>query len=95
MIAHEVGAPRECIEEDAKLYGLKHLVSIDCKEVRRRVFRNQKEYLEMIEVGKIVYNIIGEGKINVEGLSKQDRQALETYRKQRPTMNYTDVALRP
>ena len=42
----------------------------------------------MSVLGKIVYKIVCETGVNVEGLSKQDTQALETYRKQRPTMNF-------
>ena len=55
----------------------------------------EQEYREMIERGKIVYNIIEKGDISVEELSKRNRETLEIYRKQRSTMNYTDIVLRP
>ena len=49
----------------------------------------------MMKRGEIVYENIGKRKFSVEGLDKRNRQAMETYRKRRPTMNYTDVALLP
>lgn len=93
-IAHELDAPRECIEQDIKLHGLTPLQSIDVKKLRDDLLVRQNDYCEKIELGKEVYNIIGEGRVEMEALSKQHCEAMNAYINRKPNRTYEDIVLR-
>ena len=93
-IAHEMDVPRECIEQDSVLNGLKPLPTVDDEELRHRLSLGQREYEQTLELGKKIYGIVGEGNVKVQSLSKHDKEALDTYIKQKPNRDYTDIILR-
>ena len=74
-IVQEMDAPYECIEQDVELSGLKPLPIIDCDEVRERLFLGQREYEQMLEFGKMIYTVVGEGDVKVQSLGKHDKEA--------------------
>ena len=87
-------APRECIEQDAELHGLKPLPTVDYDEIRERLSLGQREYDQTIELGKMVYSVVGEGNVKVQSLSKRHKEALDIYINQKPSRDYTDILLR-
>ena len=75
---------------------LGHIAIIEKEDVRKRLINNNKVYLQRVTVGEQVSNILSEGEIREESLSKEDRYALDLYRTQRSLVdNINDVLLRP
>ena len=69
---------------------------IEEEAVRKRLINNNKVYLQRVTVGEQVSNILSEGEIREESLSKEDMYALDLYRAQRSRVdNINDVVLRP
>ena len=95
LMAQEMKVPLECIEEDAKREGLTTLPSIDDEVLDRELLNGMKEYNKKLARGKGVYEKLGKGEVVVESLSKRNREALESYRKQKPNRDYSDIVLRP
>jgi len=74
---------------------LGHIAIIEKEDVRKRLINNNKVYLQRVTVGEQVSNILSEGEIREESLSKEDRYALDLYRTQRSRVdNINDVVLR-
>ena len=93
-IAHDMEAPQACIEQDTKLNGLKPLPNINYDELERELRLDHKEYQQMIERGKMINKVLEKGEVDVEGLSKHNRKALDMYIKRKPIRDYTDIVLR-
>ena len=94
QIAHDMEAPQACIEQDTKLNGLKPLPNINYDELERELRLDHKEYQQMIERGKMINKVLENGEVDVEGLSKHNRKALDMFIKRKPIRDYTDIVLR-
>ena len=55
---------------------------------------DNKDYLDTIELGRRVNNVIDKGIVHEESLDKHRKDALKLYRKQKPTRDLTQVELR-
>ena len=90
---------RQKIEELARKEGIPTPKDISVAEseedLREDLLRDNKYYLEKIELGKKIDDIMSEGVILEESLTKERKLALDLYRKQRPRFNILDVKLRP
>ena len=75
-IAQEEGASLECIKEQT-FPATKTLLDIETLEAE--MFKHNQEYLENIELGKQVNNIIDKGVIIEESLIKEHKYALDLY----------------
>ena len=91
-IALQENAPMSCIEEDQG-YGVKTLV--DEKGLEEDLYQDNQKYLENIELGKKISTILDKGVIREESLTKERKDALGLYRKQRPHFDILNVQLRP
>jgi len=67
----------------------------DKKNLRESMLQDNKDYLETIDMGKQINEIIDEGVVHEESLVKYRKDALKLYLKQRPTRDMTQVELRP
>ena len=68
---------------------------MDKDDLRERLSRNNQHYLEKIELGKNISTILDEGVVQEDSLSKEDKSALEIYRRQEPRCDISAVQLRP
>ena len=85
-IAQQENIPLEhCIDQT----GLpsSSLAGLDVSTLREKLLYNNQRYLEKIELGKQVVSIIDEGIVREESLEKNDKDALDMYRKQRPRID--------
>ena len=64
------------------------------EDMREDLLLDNKYYLEKIELGKKIDDIISEGVILEESLNEERKVALDLYRKQRPRFNTLDIKLR-
>ena len=87
-IAQQEGASSECIGEQTSL------AALDIETLEVEMFKDNQKYLENIELGKQVDNIIDKGVIREESLIKERKYALDLYRKQRSCFDITTVQLR-
>jgi len=67
----------------------------DKRKLRESMLQDNKDYLEAIDMGKQINEIIDEGIVHEESLVKYRKDALKLYLKQRPTRDMTQVELRP
>ena len=59
------------------------------------MLQDNQKYLDTIELGKQVNSVIDKGVVHEESLSKRRKDALDLYRKQKPTRDMLQVELRP
>ena len=85
-IAQQEEAPLECIEEIEK-------TNIE-ENLETEMLKDNQKYLDMIEYGKKVANILDKGIVREESLSKDRKQCLDLYRKQEPKFDLSSVQLR-
>ena len=62
---------------------------------KRTCSQDNQKYLDNIELGKQVNTVIAKGIVQEESVSKRRKDALDLYRKQRPTRDMLQVELRP
>ncbi len=99
-IRHEIKKEREIkqqrVEEIARENGYEIPDEIEpFHEVRARCLRNYQLYLEKIELGRKVMEIIESGDVVYESLCKTDKEAFDLYRKRKPRFDNTISILRP
>ena len=70
-------------------------INIDKTNLRESMLRDNKNYLETIDMGKQIHEIVDEGIVHEESLVKYRKDALKLYLKQKPTRDMTQVELRP
>ena len=87
-IAQQEGTSLECIGEQTSL------AALDIETLEVEMFKDNQKYLENIELGKQVDNIIDKGVIREESLIKERKYALDLYRKLRSCFDITTVQLR-
>ena len=87
-IAQQEGASLECIGEQTSS------AALDIETLEVEMFKDNQKYLENIELGKQVDNIIDKGVIREESLIKVRKYALDLYRKLRSCFDITTVQLR-
>ena len=85
-IAHQEGIIPNLSEE----YEVENASSL-----KEELLQTNKDYLEKIELGHRVANILDEGTVHEESLKKSYKDALDLYRKQRPIIDIQSVKLRP
>ena len=70
-------------------------LTIDPAILREDLLLDNQEYLYQIELGKQISNIMDEGVVREESLTSDRKKALVLYRKTKPTIEISDVNLRP
>ncbi|MEC8567183.1 MAG: hypothetical protein VXY56_02680, partial [Pseudomonadota bacterium] len=68
---------------------------LDKADLRSKLVNLNKVYLERVQYGEEISNILGEGEINEECLTKEHKYALDLYRQKRLRLNINEVILRP
>ena len=64
------------------------------QSLEEQMLKQNQEYLDRLELGKQVAQIINKGTVLEESLSKERKNALELYRKQKPCINIRKAELR-
>ena len=97
-IAQQEDAPLECIDAQ-RVKGTKSLEvveeKIDKEAVRKEMVEENQQYIDKIELGRMIASIIDEENIYEQSLSKEKQEALLLFRSQQPQFNIIDVELRP
>ena len=68
--------------------------SLNKDDLRELLSRNNRHYLEQIELGKNISSILDEGVVREESLTKEHKLALDIYRRQEPRCDISTVQLR-
>ena len=68
---------------------------LDTPSLREDMLRDNKIYLYKIEIGKQISSIMDEGIVQEDSLTRDRKEALELFRKQRPKFDIACVKLRP
>ena len=69
--------------------------TLDMTNLEEELLQDKRDYLDNIELGKEINTIIDKGVVQEESLSKHRKDALDLYRKQKPTRDMFQVELRP
>ena len=70
------------------------VIESSIEDLRAQLMKNNQIYLNKIELGKQIADIVDEGKVREESLEREHKEALEMYRKQRSFFDIGDVKLR-
>lgn len=65
------------------------------EDIRTQLTKNNQIYLNKIDLGKQIADIVDEGEVREESMEKEHKEALDMYRKQRSSFDISDVKLRP
>ena len=84
IISHDIESPLECYEQSQAIP----------ESVREEMLRRNDEYLEKMEMGRQVYEVLQEGAVKEGSLSFKHKEALDLFRKERSVMNVDDIQLR-
>ena len=95
ILMNEEESKRQKIEEGANQEGVSMERYEEITDLRQDLLKDNQLYLEKIELGKKIADIIDEGVVREGSLTKDRKLALELYRKQRPCFDITSVQLRP
>ena len=90
-IVQQENAPLECIQVQSS----PAKTPLDIETLEEELLQDNQDYLENIEVGKQINTIIDKGVVREESLSRHRKDALDLYRKQKPTRDMLQVELRP
>ena len=69
--------------------------NIDEEGLRKILRIKNQEYEEKIELGKVIYKILGEDNLKQESLDKCHKEALDLYMKQKQDIDQENTILRP
>jgi hypothetical protein len=85
----QVGLKRKCeeLKEDTSI--------IDIEALDKALLKKSQEYSEKVSLGEEIYKILGKGEVEPESLTLEWKEALDTYIKQKPLINYDDITLKP
>ena len=89
-IAQMEDIPTQCYEE-LKTSSVTHA---KCVSLREELMYDNAVYLETITLGREISDIIDEGVVKEESLSRERRKALDLYRKQTSLLNVEEIELR-
>jgi hypothetical protein len=88
--------------EDVKQAGMKRKYNevasvnkIDTQALKKALLKKSQEYSEKVSLGEEIYKILGEGEVESKSLTLEWKEALDTYIKQKPLINYDDITLKP
>ena len=90
-IAQQEGIPIDCCDDQLKPFSCDMYI----QSLRADLLKGNQEYLDKIELGRKITMIIGEGTVKEESLTKNQKDALYLYRKQRSRRDIVQVELRP
>ena len=100
-VQQEKEEKRQQVVETAQSLGLaipeevKKSEAFDKKDLRSKLENLNKVYLERVRYGEEISNILCEGEINEECLTKEHKHALDLYRQKRLRLDIDEVILRP
>ena len=100
-IQQEREAKRQRVVETAQNLGfsipdeVKESQMLDKDDLRSKLENLNKLYLERVQYGEEISNILGEGEINEECLTREQKHALELYHQKRLRLDINEVILRP
>ena len=91
---------RQKVEEIAHQDGIsinlpKEFEYEDIASLEEELLQTNKEYLEKIELGHQIADILDKGTVHEESLERSYKDALDLYRKQRPRIDIQSAQLRP
>ena len=89
-IAFNIEAPSECYAQSLPTLP-KPILD---ETVKEEMTRRNEEYLEKIDIGRQVYDVLLEGVVREGSLSSQHKEALDLFRKESSVMNVGDIQLR-
>ena len=90
-IALQENAPMSCIEEDQ---GSDGNTLVEEERLEEEMRRDNQKYLQNIELGKKISDIVDKGVIREESLTKERKVALVLYRKQQPRFDLATMKLK-
>ena len=99
-VQQEKEEKRQQVVETAQNLGLsipdevKESKVLDKADLRSKLVNLNKVYLERVQYGEEISNILGEGEINEECLTKEHKYALDLYRQKRLRLDINEVVLR-
>ena len=67
----------------------------DDEHLKESMHVDKKEYLKTIDLGRRINAILDEGEVPEESLKRHRKEALDLYRKQKPTRDMLEVELLP
>ena len=71
-------------------------ISFECKNtLAEQLLKNNAKYLQQLEIGRKIYEVLCEGVVKEESLKREHKQAYEIYRKQQGQINFIEMELRP
>ena len=68
--------------------------TLDTSNLEEELLKNNQLYLDKIELGKQIAIIIDKGTVREESLTRHQKEALDTHRKQKPRIDIQHVELR-
>ena len=71
------------------------LSNIDEEGLRKMLRKKNQEYEEKIQLGKVIYKILGQDNLKQESLDKIHKEALDLYIKQKQSIDQENIILRP
>ena len=87
-IAQEIGAPPPCYEQSTS-------VAVHGDDLRSRLRKDKRKHAEKVELGREIEAIINDGDASEESLTKENKNALDLFRKQKMLVNVSSTSLRP
>ena len=89
-IALEIGAPPSCYENSVENSSTKH-----GDDLRTRLQNDKQVHVKKINLGRDIEAIIRDGDVSEESLTKDDKNALDLYRKHKMLVDVSTISLRP
>ena len=92
-IAMEEGASPLCCYEKSSLSKTTNISPFDGDDLENDMLFDHQQYLKEIELGKLISMILDKGKVNEQSLTKERKNVLDLYRKNRPRFDVSSVEL--
>ena len=83
------------MEREEKRQRIEEIAIEGDKDLREKLFRDNRIYLDKIELGNKMFDIINEGVVREQSLAKEYREALDMFRKTRARYDIANLELRP
>ena len=83
------------MEREEKRQKIEEIAIEGDKDLREKLLRDNRIYLDKIELGNKIFDIINEGVVREQSLAKEYREALDMFRKTRARYDIANLELRP
>ena len=92
-IAMEEGASPLCCYDELSSSEITIISPFDGDDLENDMLFDHQQYLKEIELGKTISIILDKGKVNEQSLTKERKNVLDLYRKNRPRFDVSSVEL--